>query len=166
MKKTTNLFKISILALISSVFLNASCEQKPVYEDPELGLQVFTDKVTFENVAVLVDNQLKTKKATTYGNVITIQIMGAAGFEEKNERVFVGGEIMLYDENEQVIKEIPDILKQYETSGVTADDIKQISFKMSTGKPLIVGNKYVMIARLWDKSGSGEITCRLLLDIE
>lgn len=166
MKKTTDLFKISILALIASVFLNASCEQKPVYEDPELGLQVFTDKVTFENIAVLVDSQLKTKKATTYGNVITVQIMGAAGFEEKNGRIFVGGEIMLYDDKEQIVKEIPDILKQYETSGVTPEDIKQISFKMSIGKPLIIGEKYTMIARLWDKTGSGEITCRLLLDIE
>lgn len=166
MKKTTNLFKISILALFSSIFLNASCEQKPAYEDKALGLAVFTDKVTFENVAVLVGNQLKTQKETTYGDVITIQIMGAAGFAEKNGRVFVGGEIMLYDEQEQVVKEIPDILKQYETSGVTPDDIKQISFKMSTGKPLEVGKSYWMVARLWDKTGNGEITCRLQLVIQ
>lgn len=148
------------------MFLNASCEHKPVYEDEQLGLKIFTEKVTFENVAILTNTSLKTQKETTYGDVITVQIMGAAGFEEKNGRVFVGGEIMLYNDKEVIIKEIPDILKKYETSGVTPDDIKQISFKMSTGKPLIVGEQYVMVTRLWDKSGNGEINCRLLLDIQ
>jgi hypothetical protein len=166
MKKTNRLFSISILALLSALLLNASCEQKPVYEDEQLGLQVFTEEVSFENIAVLTDNRLKTNKATAYGEIITVQIMGAAGFEEKNQRVFVGGEIVLYDDKETIIKEIPDILKQYEKTGVTPEDIKQISFKMSTGKPLVTGQQYQMVARLWDKSGKGEITCRLLLDIE
>ena len=166
MKKMNRLFKISTLLLTSLLFPNASCEQKPAYEDEQLGLKVFAEDVTFENIAILTNTQLKTEQLTTYGDVITVQIMGATGFKEKNGRIFVGGEIMLYDDKETIIKEIPDILKQYEKMGVTPEDIKQISFKMSTGKPLVTDRQYQMVARLWDKSGKGEITCHLLLDIE
>ena len=109
--------------------------------------------------AYLVDanKELLTENVTRVGEKIYVVIKMDTGWVKENGKSFIGAGERISTPAGGVIVDAVDIFKDYETTGVSAEDAKLITLSaiITESKPGI--DNFEVKFRIWDKKGKGEV---------
>jgi hypothetical protein len=103
------------------------------------------------------DENLLTENITRAGEKIHVVIKADTGWTKENGRSFIGVAERISTSEGEVVLDAADIFKDYETTGIDADDSKVISVSAVITKPVPGKENFVVQFRVWDKKGAGEI---------
>ena len=109
--------------------------------------------------AYLVDenNNLLTENIAGIGEKIYVVIKLDTGWVKENGKSFIGASERITTSAGRVVVNADDIYKDYETTGVDANDSKMISLSAVITEAGPDLNDFTVQFRVWDKKGSGEI---------
>jgi len=151
------LFFVFIITLLMT-----GCKDSPKnVETKAVTLQFQEVYLTENNKRLQADSFPKVR----YGTKLKMYITDFKGYNLKKGKAFLGCAVEITDESGKQIQKQEDILKTYETLGITPEDAKNLMTSMVVSTPLEVGKKYFWTARLWDKIGAGEIMAKTQIEV-
>ena len=71
----------------------------------------------------------------------------------------------MVDSANNILFHVPDYFKKYELNGVNKSDAESIKLNLIIGKPLLPGNTFRYLFRIWDKKSDKELKGNLLLEV-
>lgn len=103
------------------------------------------------------EENLLTENIARVGEKIYIVINTDTGWTKENGKSFIGVAERISTSDGHVVLDAADIFKDYETTGLDADDSKLITISavITNGVPGV--ENFVVQFRVWDKKGAGEI---------
>ena len=109
--------------------------------------------------AYLLDagENLLTENVTRVGEKIYIVIKTDTGWTKENGKSFIGVAERISTQSGHVVLDAADIFKDYETTGLDADDAKLITISALIKNVVPGSENFVVQFRVWDKKGAGEI---------
>ena len=103
------------------------------------------------------DKNLLTENVTRVGNKIYIVIKTDTGWTKENTKSFIGVAERISTSGGKVVLDAADIFKDYETTGLDADDCKLITISAVITNVVAGAENFVVQFRVWDKKGNGEV---------
>ncbi len=150
-----NMFS-KLLSLSSIALILISCNSDITNE--QIGLFVKTSGLKPTTINAYENQTMKLNKNINFGSELTIEILGIDDFKKGDTgQVFIGGENTLIDKDEKVIYYIEDYFKKYDLTGVRPADAEKLKFNIRVGKPMVKGETYRFLFKLWDKKSDKEL---------
>ena len=150
---------------IAILLLFYSCETG-VKKDLITGLKVINNNLSYEQALIYEDGKRTNVTEFTTGSVLEFHLDGVSGFKEEEGRVFIGAAMTIINQENVEILHYPDLFEEFDKTGVSPIDARQLSLTLKIKSPLEAGHKYIWKARVWDKKGSGEITSEMEISVK
>jgi hypothetical protein len=103
------------------------------------------------------DRNLLTENEIPLNEYIYLVLKTDTGWVKENGMSFLGAAERISDANGTVVADEPDIFKQYDSSGFSAEDAKLMRLSAIIRKALPDDDQFTVQFRVWDKRGEGEI---------
>lgn len=150
MKKELIIFALTLLVL-------QACNSVGTKTDSASGLTIKHNGLSYNDGYLVLNNQKLTTKEYLDGTVVNLHLKNVEGFTLVNEKVYAGASSVVFDEKGNKHIEYPDLFEQYNASGLTIEDIKDVALNLTVGLPLELNTKYIWKTKIWDKKGKGSI---------
>ena len=160
MKKIQVIFSMALFIVLMN-----SCEMG-IKKDLITGLSVSNQDLNYENASVYVEGNKTTDTEFPIKSMLELRVEGINGFTEENGVVYVGASMTVSDIDNNEILNYPDLFSEYDSTGFSPMDAKQITLTLTTADPLVSGHKYIWRTRIWDKKGNGEITTEMEMGLK
>ena len=135
-------------------------------ENKKIGLYVDKNGLKPETLRVLSNQQLKQDKNVSFGDQLTIEVLGIDDFEMISKtNCLPGAEYAVSDEQGELVYLTKDLFTKYASKGVNIEDAKLLKLNLSIGKPMEQGKKYFFLFRIWDKNSDKELKGNLELNV-
>jgi len=173
MKPTQFFYLIVLCALVSSCDFKCSVggksdiKTKPVTsaDNTTLNGAIIKNDIDLEVTGVkvkevyLVDeqNNLLTENKAAVGEKIYAVIRLDTGWVKENGKSFIGAAERIMTPAGRVVVSADDIFKDYEATGLDAEDAKVISLSALIKERGTEADEFSVQFRVWDKKGSGEV---------
>jgi hypothetical protein len=160
-----------IILLCSNIFIYTGCNfSVGAKADLATGLATTYKGFSIEDAYVTIEDSTgETKLGTNeipLGKVVNVRITGVDNFAEKEGKVFPGCTIILSDTSGKELLNLPDIFES-QNGGVKKEDATNLRAKLTTGEPMMPGEKYLLHTRFFDKKNKdSEIECKIFLIIK
>jgi len=154
--KTLNILLVSI-----AVLLMMSCNKKEVKK----GLEVKNNGLTFTEAYLTLDGNKTTASEFSMNAEIKYAVKGIQGYIEKDSLVYLGASLTVVDMDGKEVLNYPDLFSEYDATGVSPDQAKDVTLFLTIGSPMLTGEDYIWKTRIWDKNGKGEITSETVITV-
>ena len=148
--------KKSIIILLMAFIFNACNFSVGTHKDLMSGLKLSNNGLSYTEGYLSMDNARLSSNEFAMGKVVYVFFDGLEGFTEAEGKVYPAASMVVTDESGNTIVDYPNMLEQA-ASGVSAADLKQLSFKLTVGNPMETGKKYLWKSKIWDTKGEGTI---------
>jgi hypothetical protein len=156
-------FNILIVCFIA--FAMTSCNTG-VKKDLNSGLKITNNGLSYGETYLTLDGQKTTDTEFPLNTNIFQIVNGISGFVDKDNFVFLGASITVYDKNNKEVVNYPDLFAGYDSTGVTPEQAEVVTLSLKTGNPMIAGESYTWKSRIWDKKGKGEINSEIEITVK
>ncbi len=134
--------------------ITASTQLEVVSENP---VQI-TEKGLMLDEAFIIsynpDNQDATRvhnNQIVSGTFLKLHVAGLRGFTIKDGKAVLGCSLEIKDQTGQLILLYKDMFEPY-PQGVSPNEVEQMTINLQTSTPPKAGNRYDLLARIWDKN--------------
>lgn len=172
--KSTNFFYIIMLCVSlcgcdfkCSIGSNQEVKTKPVTSADHTTLNgaIIKNDIDLEVTGVkvkevyLVDakNNVLTENKAGVGEKIYAVIKLDTGWVKENGKSFIGASERILTSSGRVVVSADDIFKDYEATGLDAEDAKVVSLSAVITEPGTETDEFSVQFRVWDKKGKGEV---------
>lgn len=147
--------KKSVLFIVSIqvVMLLSACNfSKGVKKDLSTGLTTSYNGLSIEDVYLAEDDEANKASSNTLalGSKILIVVTGVGNYTVKEGKVFPGCTIILKDSAGKEILNLPDAFADQQ-GGLPEKEASTLKATLTTGDPMVVGQKYHFSAVFFDK---------------
>ncbi|SOE20699.1 hypothetical protein SAMN06298216_1184 [Spirosomataceae bacterium TFI 002] len=153
-------------ALVFAIFLTPFISCTNELKDEKRGLHVTYNGLEPKAIELFADQVPKESKTISFGQELTVHFKGIDDFSTTGEKkVLFGGEVSVIDSANNVLFHVPDYFKKYDLNGVDQKDAETIKLNLIIGKPLLPGNTFRYLFRIWDKKSDKELKGNLEFEV-
>jgi hypothetical protein len=150
--------KISLAVLTCFLYvLFCTAQKKGMF--PLTGIQFYNEGIWSNAIVVKINGEQVYGNRIPLAREIEITLQQPSGFvADKKKKVFIGAEYSLISSKGEVLRNIPNLLFQNESTGFAPKDLKQVSLKLGIAEGIIQPNsKAVIRIRVFDLKGKKQL---------
>ena len=152
--------KINYLLILTGILIFSSCNVG-VKKDLLSGLKMSNNGLSYDEAYLIMDSTKLNSNEFPLGKVIYLYIGGVKGYTLKENKVYIGGSLVITDENGGIMLENKDLYAYYDETGISLEDSQYLTLMLTVAEPIKAGNKYTWKSKIWDKNGKGTILAEL-----
>jgi len=157
--------QILIIATSLALFGCSGNFSKGVKKDLSTGLSAAYNGFSINEIQMMVDGQRSTNNKVVLGKKVMIVATDVDYFAVDNGKVFPGCSIILSDKSGKELLNLPDAFEHL-NDGISANEASTLQAELNTGEPMIVGEKYLLKVRFYDKrKKDNEIKAEVIIEV-
>ncbi|HME56172.1 MAG TPA: hypothetical protein VKM55_28475 [Candidatus Lokiarchaeia archaeon] len=129
------------------------------------GFSMKAERLSSDKQYLKMNGDKITKPVVEYGSELILVFTGVTGFEEKDDKVFLGASLSVENEHGREVMSRDDLFERYTETGIDPKDAETISLAITLKYPLVGACKYTWKMCVWDKVGTGEILAEQALNV-
>lgn len=145
--------KITYFLLIASIaFYSCSGSfSKGTKKDMTTGLSTSYNGFSIDDVYLAdADGNRLQNNEVNLGTSFMVVVTGVENYQQKDNKVFPGCQIILSDKNKKELLNLPDAFEE-QKEGLAASQASTLKATLNTGSPMAAGETYAVYIRFFDK---------------
>ncbi|MDN5217174.1 hypothetical protein QQ020_34195 [Fulvivirgaceae bacterium BMA12] len=161
----TYLWTVKVWDKIGKGEVSTKLEFKVSETEDKVGITVMPKGLKVGSIFMTNQEGALQSNQVNYLEKIKLNFFNLKGLSRKEGKVFIGGSMVISDSQGNVMLEYTDLFSDYDQTGVDPDATEKVHFSLVIGDPLRRGETYTWKARIWDKTGHGEIRAQAQLKV-
>lgn len=153
------MYKKNFLAAVVYFLCTTFCLAQKKGMLPLTGIQYYNEGIWSNVIAVKINGEQVFGNRIPLAREIEITLQQPTGFvADKKKNIFIGAEYSLVNAKGEVVRTIPNLLFQNESTGFALKDQKQVSLKFGIAEGIIQPNsKAIVRIRVFDLKGKKQL---------
>lgn len=156
-------WEVKVWDKVSGGALTASVPVKVIQGKDLIGIKKLPGGLTCESAYVISDDILETNRVRD-GQKLTLVLSGMKGYKTSAEKtVNLGAKVVVKNNAGKNIMEYADLFK--DEGSFEALKAETVTMFLTVGDPILAGQSYTWIVRIWDKANQKWIEVSVPLDV-
>ena len=152
---------LAVMVLCSMLYACNGQGVTGITKDLNTGLVANYKTMAAEKVSLIMNDEVLNHTDIPIGESFLLVNENVSGLTEKDGKVSVGCSLVITDKNGLKLLDEKDLFRGHDV--YQKNDARTLRCRVNTGKPMNWEEKYDVVAKFWDKYGTGSITNKVTI---